>query len=139
MTPGYLEHILTKELGKAFAAVAREDRALYFCIDDPFVAPHFFVLNDEGWQIDLAAEAREVININGGLFSWSLRDPQRSVWLKPFSEQIIFLDSSPYLSQAATQNQGGVRRLQGGDNRAATLPTSTGRQAPRRSQTESPT
>lgn len=105
MTPGYFEHILTKEIGRSFEAIVRADRALLYCLDDPFVAPHFFELSEAGWRIDLAAEAREVININGGPYSWSLRSTD---WLRPFADEIV--------------RYGEVRRLSRSDNRPATLP-----------------
>jgi hypothetical protein len=117
MTPGYLEHVLDLEEGREVEILERGDRALLFCVDDPFVAPHFFVRGAEGWQIDLASEAREVLDVVGGPYAWAFRDATAPA-LAPFADELVRLD--------------GFLRVRGGDNRRAGDPAarrarSTGR------------
>ena len=102
MTPGYLEHIHARESGQAYRVLERADRALLYFTQSPFVAPHFFVRSEEGWQMDLAAEAEEVIDIAGGPYAWGLRS-SRSAALVPFADEIV--------------RPGGFLRLREGDNR----------------------
>lgn len=106
MTPAYLEHILWTEEGRHFVAIERGDLALWVCIDDPHVAPHFFRRSADGraWQMDLAAEVREVVNLIGGDFSWSFRSAT-SPALVPFAPDLVDFD--------------GIVRLARGDNRRA--------------------
>jgi hypothetical protein len=102
MAPGYLEHIAARESGQPYGVIERGDRALLYFTGSPFVAPHFFVRGSRGWQMDLAAEADEVIGIAGGPYSWGLRS-SRSAALAPFADEIV--------------RPGGFLRLREGDNR----------------------
>ncbi len=109
MTPGYLEHVLDLEEGRQVEVLERGDRALLFCVDDPFMAPHFFVRGAEGWQIDLATEAREVLDVVGGPYAWAFRDATIPA-LAPFADALVSLD--------------GFVRVRGGDNRRVSVATS---------------
>jgi len=104
MTPGYLRHIYSTERGRRFVVLQRAAAALLVCVDDPHVAPHFFVRGPEGWQMDLATEAQEVVNLVGGAWSWAFRDPGAPS-LAPFADSLVDL--------------GGFVRLREGDNRVA--------------------
>ena len=100
MTPGYREFILLKEIGSSFGVAESGDRAIRFSTSDPFVAPHFYRLTDDGWQMDLVAEVTEVVNLGAGPYTWTFAD---GPYTRALSGQLVRV--------------GDVVRARGGDNR----------------------
>jgi hypothetical protein len=105
LTPGYMDHVYAREVGRSFAILERGDRALLVFRDDPFLAPHFFAKAGDGWQMCIATEAAEVVNMAGGDYSWSFRRSDRKA-LRPFARDLV--------------DVGIARRIRGGDNRPST-------------------
>ncbi len=102
MTRAYLDYMFLKESGQRPEVLERGDRALIFSTTNPFVFPHFLVKSDAGWQIDIAGEVREIINIAGGSHSWGLRSAN-APQLAPFRDRLVASD--------------GLIRIRGADNR----------------------
>jgi hypothetical protein len=104
LTPGYLEFVASREAGRAYRVLERGDRALLYFVEDPFLAPHFFLETEAGWKLDLVGEVQEVVNLSGGAWSWSFRR-RAGPALEPFASAVVSVD--------------GLRRVAGGDNRPA--------------------
>ncbi len=101
LTRGYAAFVKHRESRCQFRIIERNERAVAVCRNDSLVAPHFLVRSTLGWQVDLVAEARNVVNLSSGPFAWALRtrgDP----FLVPFEDEIVDVE--------------GFLRLQGGDH-----------------------
>jgi serine/threonine protein kinase len=108
-TQVYLDEMSKSPIIGPVEVVERDDRAMLYPQSNPIAPPHFFLRNDQGWRIDLAARERHVIAIAGGSFTWTLR-------------QVNTLPLSKFHAELEVVN--GLIRVRGGDNR--TLATAQG-------------
>ena len=73
VTRAFVEDILLGEYGRAHRALVRNDLALLYFTDDPFISPHLLRRGaDGGWMIDLAAEVRDTDERTGWPLSWTM-------------------------------------------------------------------
>ncbi len=70
-SPAYASFILMGEYGKRFTIVERDNLALLYFTDTPFVSPHFFVRRKGRWRMDLTAEVQNTHEHVGGPLTWS--------------------------------------------------------------------
>ena len=106
ISPAYAEFILLGEYGKRFKVVEREDLALLYFTNTPFVSPHFFLRQDGRWRMNLAAEVRNTHEHVGGEYTWAYYGAGDG-YAQTFGDLLITLK--------------GYRRIRGGDNRALTI------------------
>ncbi len=104
MTKAYNDYILMGEYGHAYTVDERDDMALLTFTDTPLASPHLFHRSPQGWQLDIAAEARDAPNLIGGEYTWALAPVRRGDgYSERFADRWI--------------NVSGIYRLSGGDNR----------------------
>jgi hypothetical protein len=72
LSPAFCAYLLDGEYGISYKIVERDDLALLYFTDDPFVSPHFFRRTPEGWQIDIAAEVANTREAVGIWYTWWL-------------------------------------------------------------------
>jgi hypothetical protein len=106
ISPAYAEFILLGEYGKRFKVVEREDLALLYFTNTPFVSPHFFLRQDGRWRMNLAAEVRNTHEHVGGEYTWAYYGAGDG-YTQAFGDLLITLK--------------GYRRIRDGDNRMLTI------------------
>lgn len=106
VSPAYAEFILLAEYGKRFQVVERDDLALLYFTDTPFVSPHFFLRQDGRWRMDLAAEVRNTHEHVGGEYTWAYYG-EGDGYTHTFGDLLTTIK--------------GYRRIRYGDNRVLTI------------------
>jgi hypothetical protein len=102
-TPVYFQFWFVFEHGRGYEIDVRDDLALLFFTDDPFLSPHFLRRVDGLWYFDLFAEIVATHQFTGGPYSWC--------YLKNDTEyDSAFMDRWIHI--------GACERIIGGDNRA---------------------
>lgn len=105
-SPAYAAFILMGEYGRHFTVVERNDVALLYFTDTPFVSPHFFVQQGGRWRMDLEAEVHNTHEHVGGEYTWAYYGKNDKYTLT-FDDLLITIK--------------GYRRIRNGDNRALTI------------------
>jgi hypothetical protein len=67
------EYLLATQYGRRYKVEEREDLAMLYYTDDPFLSPKFFRRTPEGWQMDLIAEVMNSEEFVGSYYTWRLR------------------------------------------------------------------
>lgn len=105
-SPAYASFILMGEYGKHYTIVERNDLALLFFTDTPFVSPHFFIRQDGRWRMDLVAEVQNTREHVGGPLTWSYSG-QNDTYTQAFKDLLVKIK--------------GYIRFKDGDNRMLTI------------------
>jgi hypothetical protein len=70
--PIYKGFMYLSEAGQTYRIVERGDLAILYYTSTPLAPPHFFRRSPEGWQVDLAAEHRDILERVGGSYAWNM-------------------------------------------------------------------
>lgn len=106
ISPVYAEFMLLSEYGKQFKIVKRDDMALLYFTNTPFVSPHFFVRQNGRWRMDFEAEVLDTREHVGGEYTWSYSG-RNDKYTLTFADLLTTIK--------------GYRRLRDGDNRALVI------------------
>jgi hypothetical protein len=106
VTSAYFHYILMQEYCREYEIEIRDNVALLYFTNDPFISPHFFIKSDMGWQMDIQSEVRNTRNRVGGIYTWDYRGKD-DIYTRAFKDKLINIKN--YI------------RIKGGDNRP--LPT----------------
>jgi uncharacterized membrane protein YgcG len=106
-SPAYASFILMGEYRKRFVIVERDDLALLYFTDTPFVSPHFFVRQNGQWRMDLIAEVRNTHEHVGGPLTWSYTGRDDN-YTRKFKDLLFTIK--------------GYTRFRDGDNTMLTIP-----------------
>jgi uncharacterized protein len=111
LSPMLSEYLLATQYGRRYKVEEREDLAMLYYTDDPFLSPKFFRRTPEGWQMDLIAEVMNSEEFAGSYYTWRLR-----VSGDDFSHFFADMYTPIPLWEA-----GDFYRVAGGDNRWLTI------------------
>ena len=102
ISPAYFDFILLCEFGKQYRIIERQDLAILYFTNTPFMSPHLFIKNNGVWRLDIKAEVRNTREVIGGRYSWSYTGSNDS-YTRTFADLLINLQ--------------GIVRIKDGDNR----------------------
>lgn len=70
-SPAYRDFILLGEYGETYRIVERDNLAILYFTSTPFVSPHFFFKDANGWRMDILTEVQNTREIVGGIYNWT--------------------------------------------------------------------
>ena len=107
MSKAYFDYILFREYGRAYKVLSHGDVAVMYFTNDPIVTPHFFFKTPKGWQMDIAIEVPNTVEVVGGVFTWCYRG-RDDIYTPILTDKLVWMNN--------------CQRIRDGDNRMLPMP-----------------
>jgi hypothetical protein len=88
ISKAYFHYWLMQEYKRNYKICIKNNIALQYFTDTPFVVPHFYIRTNAGWQMDICAEVKTTRNRVGCIYTWDYAGIN-DIYTKTFADKLV--------------------------------------------------